>query len=235
VRDARTTVLLLAVLLAGIAGALLRDRPTAAGGTVQAPLAEVDGAAFRADAATARRAGVPVLPASGPPVFDPAVSPAHRAMVERALAAARPDARRVIDAVAPLATIRVGGAGPEAAGVTADAGDHFDVLLDLDGVQATSGAPGVARLVLHELAHVVDRAVVTTDVARRLDAAIPRGFGCERGLGGACAAPEERFAESFAKWATGDIGTTVLLGYSVPPPVPLATWGRPLVPLVARG
>ena len=36
-------------------------------------------------------------------------------------------------------------------------------------------------------------------------------------------------AESFAKWATGDIGVDVNLGYAIPPPEPsLGSWGRPL-------
>ena len=38
----------------------------------------------------------------------------------------------------------------------------------------------------------------------------------------------ERFAESFAKWATGDIGVDLYLGYKVPPPDDLAGWGAPL-------
>jgi hypothetical protein len=79
-----------------------------------------------------------------------------------------------------------------------------------------------------ELAHVVDHALVTSDLERTLDRATPAGLVCtEDGIAGACAAREERFAESFAKWAVGDIGLNIEFGYQVPPP-DLATWGRPL-------
>jgi hypothetical protein len=81
---------------------------------------------------------------------------------------------------------------------------------------------------LHELGHVVDGALVPADMEQQLDAAIPRGWGCDEGKSGACANRAERFAESFAKWATGDIGADIYLGYRVPPPVPLETWGAPM-------
>ena len=63
-------------------------------------------------------------------------------------------------------------------------------------------------------------------------AAIPRGYGCEEGQTGACAIPDERFAESFAKWALGDIGVGVDLGYKIPPPDDLESWGAPLAALL---
>ena len=85
---------------------------------------------------------------------------------------------------------------------------------------------------LHELGHVVDHALVPDDVMARLEAGIPAGYGCDQGIAGACAAPPERFAESFAKWATGDIGVDLYVGYKVPPPGPtLDAWGAPLTAL----
>ena len=70
----------------------------------------------------------------------------------------------------------------------------------------------------------------------RLEAGIPAGYGCDQGIAGACAAPSERFAESFAKWATGDIGVDLYIGYKVPPPGPtLDAWGAPLERLAAAG
>ena len=82
---------------------------------------------------------------------------------------------------------------------------------------------------MHELAHVIDDALLTDDFVRPLVDAVPAGWGCEQGTSGACTSGEERFAESFAKWATGDIGIDVQLGYAVPPPEPsLESWGRPL-------
>lgn len=45
---------------------------------------------------------------------------------------------------------------------------------------------------------------------------------------GGCASREERFAETFAKWATNDIGLNLYIGYKVPPPASLDAWGTPL-------
>jgi hypothetical protein len=67
---------------------------------------------------------------------------------------------------------------------------------------------------------------------RSLDAGIPRGYGCDSGVSGACAQAGERFAETFAKWATGDIGFNLDVGYKVlPPALPLTAWGEPLTRL----
>ncbi|MDP9345253.1 MAG: hypothetical protein M3P44_05960, partial [Actinomycetota bacterium] len=64
---------------------------------------------------------------------------------------------------------------------------------------------------------------------KQLGAGIPAGYGCDQGLSGACATSDERFAESFAKWAVGDIGLDLNVGYKVMPPGPsLSAWGAPL-------
>ncbi len=82
---------------------------------------------------------------------------------------------------------------------------------------------------LHELGHVVDFALVPNATLSTLDAGVPPGYGCEAGQLGACATSEERFAESFAKWAADDIGVNLSIGYKVPPPaLPLAAWAEPL-------
>ena len=45
-----------------------------------------------------------------------------------------------------------------------------------------------------------------------------------------------RVTESFAKWALGDIGVNLEIGYKVPPPsAPLDVWGAPLARLAASG
>jgi hypothetical protein len=93
------------------------------------------------------------------------------------------------------------------------------------------GERGVARLVLHEIAHVIDFALVTDRRAAVLDAGTPPGYGCEAGVMGGCTSVPERFAESFAKWATSDIGVDLDVGYKVPPPSSLDDWGRPLAQL----
>jgi hypothetical protein len=93
------------------------------------------------------------------------------------------------------------------------------------------GQRGIDRTVLHELGHVVDFALVPDALDRQLDAAVPQGYGCDEQMMGGCADTVERFAESFAKWATRDIGIDLYLGYKVPPPADLESWGAPLAGL----
>jgi hypothetical protein len=77
---------------------------------------------------------------------------------------------------------------------------------------------------------VVDSAIVPPALERALIAEIPAGYGCDNNQPtGACAPLRERFAETFAKWATGDIGLNVPLGYKVLPPDSLEDWGAQLV------
>ena len=178
------------------------------------------------------RYALAALPTSAPLRFAPGTAPGDQRAVLDAIAAARPEAGRVVERVAGLVTIEVTSLSPEVAGGTRTSPDGYEVALDLGRISRAYGARGIARVTLHELGHVVDGALVPADMEQELDAAIPRGWGCDDGgKAGACADREERFAESFAKWATGDIGTDIYLGYRVPPPVPLDTWGAPLVAL----
>ena len=90
-------------------------------------------------------------------------------------------------------------------------------------------------MVQHELAHVVESALLDPALLARLDAGIPPGQPCAAGTRrGSCAPGAERFAETFAKWASGDIGVDLYAGYAVPPPPDLAGWGAPLTALAAR-
>lgn len=171
------------------------------------------------------------LPAPAALRFDGSIAPADRAVVRRVIAEARPEARRLVELVAGLVTISVGTPGAGTAGSAGPTADGYSVVLDLGGVYRTMGMRGLRRLVLHELAHVVDHALVPSALEAQLDAATPPGIGCDGGLSGGCAAREERFAESFAKWATGDIGNDLFLGYRVPPPTSLSGWGAPLAAL----
>jgi hypothetical protein len=227
-------VLLVAV---GVAGALRASRPAAAGSRTDA-LAEVDGARYRVPGAGSSTAGARTLPASveqAPLTFDAGVAPADRAAVLGAIAGARPEAQRLIGLVDGLVDVHAGPAGPGAVGVTRIGGARFDMTLDLARVSAQLGPRGITRLVLHELGHVVDHALLGDELVARLDAGIPGGWGCEGGMTGACTDREERFAESFAKWASGDLGVDLFIGYRVPPPGPsLEAWGAPLAALAAR-
>ena len=172
------------------------------------------------------------LPAAAPLRFAPTVAGSDQQVVRDAIAGARPAARRLVEEVEGLVTVSVGSIGRGIAGLTSSTPAGYDVRLDLGPVYRANGMRGVRRLVLHELAHVVDHALVPASMERELDAATPVGFGCDDGgRSGACAARVERFAESFAKWATGDIGVDIDLGYRVPPPSSLEHWGDPLAAL----
>lgn len=162
--------------------------------------------------------------------FAPGTSPSDRASFAGAVAAAQPQAQRLVATVDGLTDVTFAPAGPGAVGLTqSDGSGRYRVTIDLAGVTARHGQRGISRVVLHELAHVLDLAVVPDALRTTLDAGIPP---CPAGLPRAeCAAPEERFAEAFAKWATGDIGLDLYLGYRVPPPFPLASWGAPLAAL----
>jgi hypothetical protein len=194
---------------------------------------EVGGARYRVVAAEADRDGARRL---GPAVeaatfrFVPGTPDASRQAVLQAVADASPAAQRLIGLVDGLVTVRVGPTGEaRAIGLTTMRDPGYDVALDLGPVAARYGRRGIDRVVLHELGHVIDHAIVPAALDRQLAAGIPAGYGCDEGLSGACASADERFAESFAKWAVGDIGLDLNVGYKVMPPEPsLSAWGAPL-------
>jgi hypothetical protein len=167
--------------------------------------------------------------------FDPGVPAADRDAFLTAVARARPEAQALIAAVDGLVDVHIGVTPAGTAGTTQQVGDRYVVNVSLGMVSQRYGQRGIDRDVLHELGHVIDFALVGPDLNARLDLAIPRGYGCDRGTSGSCANEVERFAESFAKWATGDIGVDLYLGYKIPPPDDLAGWGAPLAKLAGPG
>jgi hypothetical protein len=176
------------------------------------------------DAATAR-AGL---------TFEPGVAPGDRAWVLAALAAARPEARGLVERVDGLVRLRTtGGLPDQVVGQTAFDGRRFVVTLDvaeLDGRRVQDRDV----VVLHELGHVIDAALVPAGLARELDAGIPRSGACVTpdDPTGPCAAREERFADTFAKWALRGAVSEVGAGYGIPMPPSLEDWGAPLARLV---
>jgi hypothetical protein len=164
--------------------------------------------------------------------FPPGIAGPDRQAILQAVADARPEAQQLIAAVDGLVDLRVASTEQGVVGTTESSGSRFVVTLNLGLALRIHGQRGIDRLVLHELGHVVDFALVPAALDARLDAEIPRGYGCEEGQTGACAVSEERFAETFAKWATRDIGFGVDLGYKVPPPDDLESWGAPLAALL---
>jgi hypothetical protein len=186
-----------------------------------------------ATATTGRKVGK-ITPAERADTFHfaPGVAPYDRQVVRTAIAHARPDARRLIDAVDGLVDLDVAQTQAGSVGMTQMVGDRFHVVLNLGAASRAAGQRAIDRLVLHELGHVVDGALVPDTLRDRMVAEVPRPYGCLDETSGSCAAPVEVFAESFAKWATGDIGVDLNLGYAVPPPADLRRWGAPLAALV---
>lgn len=167
--------------------------------------------------------------------FDPGVPAADRDAFLTAISRVRPEAQALIAAIDGLVDVHIGVTDAGTVGTTQSVGDRYDVTVNLGMVSRRYGQRGIDRDVLHELGHVVDFALVGPALDAQLDATIPRGYGCDRGTSGSCASEVERFAESFAKWATGDIGVDLYLGYKVPPPDDLAGWGAPLAELAGAG
>jgi hypothetical protein len=189
-----------------------------------------------ADAARGRTVGeVSAAERAATFTFAPGTADGDRAAFLTAVAHARPEARALIDAVDGLVDVHVAVTDAGTVGITQTHGDRFDVSVNLGLVARRYGQRGIDRTVLHELGHVVDFALVPPALGAQLDATIPRGFGCDAGESGSCAAQAERFAESFAKWATGDIGVDLYLGYKVPPPDDLQSWGAPLAQVLPKG
>ena len=92
-------------------------------------------------------------------------------------------------------------------------------------------------VVLHELGHAIDFALVPQALNDRLEAGIPRTGTCvedAEGLAGSCALPAERFADTFAKWALRGAVSVTGAGYSIPMPASLEDWGAPLGTLAAQ-
>jgi hypothetical protein len=160
--------------------------------------------------------------------FDAAVTPAQREWIVAALARARPEAARLIAEVDGLVTIGVYAENGDTLGLTRGTPGGFTVdfnVARLDGDRALDRA----AVVLHELGHVVDFALVPKELNARLDEQIPRGGPC--GLAVDCELVEERFADTFAKWALNGAVAEIGAGYGIAMPASVEDWGAPLARL----
>lgn len=195
------------------------------------------GAQYRLGLAEADRAHAGVLGAerhAGTFRFAPGTSIDERRIFFTAVASARSDARRLVDLVDGLVTVRFEPPpGASAIGLTRFNGKDYEVIIDLGAVIGRYGVREANAIVLHELGHVVDIALVPDELVAELDRDIPIGENCDRDgpAVGACAPIEERFADTFSKWAMDDLGVNLASGYRILPPVPLGRWGRPLARL----
>jgi hypothetical protein len=168
--------------------------------------------------------------------FAPEVTPGDRQWILAAIAGARPEAQRLVNEVDGLVTIRTDLNEQDAIGL-AELGPggatlRFDIRA-LDGERALDRNMAV----LHEFGHVIDALLVDDDLNATLDAGIPTIGSCDGWAAeptGACTALEERFADTFAKWALGGRVSLAGAGYGIPAPASIEDWGRPLGLLAAE-
>jgi hypothetical protein len=160
--------------------------------------------------------------------FAPNVTTADREWILQAIARARPEAARLIAEVDGLIVVGTFEQGGTTLGVTRGSERGFTIDLNiayLNGERALDRA----TVVLHELGHVVDFALVKKELNARLDAQIPHGGPC--GAAVDCDLIEERFADTFAKWALHGAVSEVGAGYGIAMPVSIEDWGAPLARL----
>ncbi len=165
--------------------------------------------------------------------FAPSVTPADRAWIRQAIASARPEARRLIAEIDGMVTIGTELGGREVMGWTQASPAGYRVGLN---IAQLDGERTIDRdvVVLHELGHVIDSALVGAALDARLDAGIPQATSCGTGGAfGACAPSAERIADTFAKWALRGSVSAVGAGYGIPAPASLEDWGAPLATLAA--
>src|SRR4051812_2013924 len=164
--------------------------------------------------------------------FDPSVAPKDRAWILAAVDKVRPEARQLVDDVDGMVTIGTfdepaGGA----AGTTQQVGEHaFEVRFNvgyLDGERRSDRDVTVA----HELGHVVDFALMAPELRNQLASQLPSSGACFTADSGDCTAPEERFADTFAKWALRGAVSAYGAGYGTLAPASLESWGAPLASL----
>ena len=154
---------------------------------------------------------------------------ADRQWVLAAIAKARPEARQLIDHVDGGTRIVpffepdgywLGWARPRPGG-------RYEVRLNLAKLDGERRADRSA-VTIHELGHVVDFALVPDDLRDRLAAQVPLSGVCPAGILGDCAGPQERFADTFAKWALRGELSLAGAGYGLAAPASLEAWGAPL-------
>jgi hypothetical protein len=170
--------------------------------------------------------------------FAPAVAASDREWILAAIAKARPEAQVLVAEVDGLTEMRthrglpIGYTSSLRTGESASFTISFDTFL-LNGRRASDRDV----VVLHELGHAVDFALVPQALNDRLEAGIPRTGTCVQdgeGLAGSCALPAERFADTFAKWALRGGVSALGAGYGIATPASLEDWGAPLATLAGE-
>jgi hypothetical protein len=168
--------------------------------------------------------------------FAPEVAPNDRVWIEAAIRSARPEAQRLIAEIDGLVEIRTDLQQGVAIGLAEMTPGRAVVRFDLRSLNYDRALDRNV-VVLHELGHVIDYYAVPDELVRQLDNGIPRAGVCPATSPlptGACTAVEERFADTFAKWALGGRISLAGSGYGIPAPRSLEDWGAPLGLLAAR-
>jgi len=169
------------------------------------------------------------------PRFAAEVAPGDRAWMVASIDAARPEAQRLIAEIDGLIEFRTHAGDPLGVTRSSIGLDSAGFAIDVD-IAALNGRRVQDRdiTMLHELGHAVDLALVPAATNAVLESGIPRSGTCDdsgTGLVGSCAAPQERFADTFAKWALRGKVSAIGAGYQVATPPSLEQWGAPLVAL----
>ena len=151
------------------------------------------------------------------------------------IAAARPEAQRLIAEIDGLVEFRTHAGDPLGVTRSSIGIDSAAFVIDVD-VASLNGRRAQDRdiTMLHELGHAIDLALVPAATNAVLESGIPRSGTCDAGGTGpvgSCAAPQERFADTFAKWALRGRVSAIGAGYQVATPPSLEQWGVPLVAL----
>jgi hypothetical protein len=167
--------------------------------------------------------------------FDASVTPRDQEWILGAVAKVRPEARQLIDDVDGMVTISLYTEPDGAAVGTAQqvSSGRFDVRFNrayLDGDRRADRDVTV----VHELGHVIDFALMPDGMRGQLAAQLPSSGTCFTAETGDCTAPEERFADTFAKWALRGAVSAVGAGYSTLAPASLESWGAPLATLAVQ-
>ncbi len=163
--------------------------------------------------------------------FADSVPIADRQWIVQAVAHARPEAIRLIKLIDHHTTVAPLHDGSNL-GVTwqLPSGRHR-IRLDLERLEGGMRA-NRELVLLHELGHVIDHALVPNSLRDRLAAEVPTSGFCQRDRLGDCAPPGEKFADTFAKWAyRGRVSFRYGAGYHLLEPPSLDAWGAPLTRL----
>jgi hypothetical protein len=168
--------------------------------------------------------------------FAPEVKPKDRAWILAAIGKARPEAQRLIAEIDGLVEIRTDLPRGDAIGLAQMTLDEAVVSFDARSLNSDRAFDRDV-VVLHELGHVVDFQLVDDELVQQLDTQIPRLGSCGDSAmlpTGACTAVEERFADTFAKWALRGRISLAGSGYGIPAPASIEDWGAPLGRLAAQ-